>query len=90
MVGGACSVPLLWGEAVQCLGIGPLRTRCQAGGVHGALRPQRVRLGSITYSTRTSGGVMPIGEFATEAVPEPFMPLPGRGSGCVRHATRSR
>ena len=51
--GGACSIPRLWGEAVRCLGIHPLRTRREAGGVRGALRPQRFRLGSITYSTRT-------------------------------------
>jgi hypothetical protein len=54
--GGACSIPRWWGEAVRCLGTGPFRTRGQAGGVRGALRPPRFRLGSITMSTRTRWG----------------------------------
>jgi len=88
VVGGACSKPRLWGEAVRCLGIGPHRTRCQAGGVHGALRPQQVSWAQSLTRPAHRGGVMPLGELATEAVPEPFTPLPGRGSGCVRHPTR--
>jgi hypothetical protein len=48
VVGGGPAPFPVWGEAVRCLGIHPLRTRQGAGGVHGALRPQR-QLGSITY-----------------------------------------
>ena len=53
---GPAPYPWLWGEAVRCLGIHPLHTRREAGGVRGALRPQRFRLGSITCSTRTRWG----------------------------------
>lgn len=88
---GPAPYPLLWGEAVRCLGIGSLRTRLRAGGVHGAFRPQQVSWAQSLTRPAPSGGVMPLGELATDAVPEPFTPPPsGRGSGCVRHAARNR
>jgi len=69
-LGGGLLRPLLWGEAVRCLGIHPLRTR-RVGWWHGALRLQRFGWAQSLMSTRTEGGVMPLGELAADAVPEP-------------------